>query len=302
MFNYSNNYVINSAVDAPSGLPKWSAQDEVVDDNGIVIKEANFDVKRMGIFKKSGVVSIFKNSYSPGTEGKAVFTMKKGNYGTPAGSGSYMLDIYVRLTGQNLDSRFSNAYVLKGTPFTFAISVTDEDTTATMADKFASQINRVAQEYGDMRLVATANGNDLTLMAGEQDLKYNYIFERAILKQLDNSNPLPVEHSYKEVTKAVTTNAIQPFGDYGWMIRNFILPTTENRAVWGIHEEDQPIVGGKYNQYTITLCNRVGVQGADHVGDVVHAETIHVFYVLDSLSTEFEAALQKVGTIMDARA
>lgn len=302
MFNYSNNYVINAAIDGFSGLPKWSAQDEVVDANGVITKEANFEVKRMGTFKKSSIVSIFKNAYSPGTEGTAVFTMKKGSFGKPAGSGSYMLDIYVRLTGQNLDSRFSNAYVLKGTPFTFAISVTDSDTTADMAEKFANQINRIAQEYGDMRLVATANGNDLTLKAGEQDLKYNYIFERAILKQLDDSKELPVEHNYKEVAKAVVTNAVQPFGDYGWMIRNFILPTTENRAIWGIHEEDQPIVGGKYNQYTITICNRVGVQGSDHVGDVVHAETVHVFYVLDSLSTEFEAALQKVGTIVDARA
>lgn len=301
MFNYSNNYVINTAVDAFSGLPKWSAQDEVVDGSGVITKEANFEIKRMGAFKKSAIRSIYRNVASSGTEGKAVFTMKKGAFGNPNGTGSYMLDIYVRLSGQNLDSRFSNAYVLKGTPFTFSIEVDDTDTTATMAQKFAEQINRMGVEYGDMRLTATAQGNDLTVKAGEQDLKYNYIFERANLQQLDDSKDLPVEHVYKTVNSAVVTTPVQPFGDYNWMIRNMILPTTENRAIWGIHEEDQPIVGGQYNQYTITICNRVGVQGSAHVGDVVHAETTHVFYVLNSLATEFEAALQKVGTIVDAK-
>lgn len=300
MFTYSNNYVINSAVDTFSKLPKWSAQDEVVD-NGVVTTEASMVIKRMGAFKKSAVRSIYRTPYSAGTEGKAVFTMKKGSVGQPNGSGSYMLDIYVRLTNQNLDSRFANPYVLKGTPFTFEINVTDDDTTATMAQRFAEQINRMAQEYGDMRLKAVANGNDLTLTAGETDLQYNYIFEKAALKELDETKEFPVDQKYVEVAKAVTTAAIQPFGDYEWMIRNIVLPTTENRAIWGIHEEDQPIVGGHYNQYVITICNRVGVQGAAHVGDVVYAETQHVFYVLDSLATEFEAALQKVGTIIDAQ-
>lgn len=302
MFNYSNTYVINTAIDAGSGLPKWSAQDEETDASGVVTKQANFEIKRMGKFVKSAVRSIYKTPYSPGVEGKAVFTMKKGSFGDANGSGSYMLDIYIRLTGQNLDSRFANAYVLKGTPFTFAITVTDDDTTQTMARKFADQINRMALEYGDMLLKAVASGNDLTITAGEQDLKYNYIFEKANLTQLDEKTSNPAERNYKLVAKADTVVSEQPFGDYGWMIKNIVLPTTEHRAIWGVHEEDQPIVGGKYNQYTITICNRVGVQGADHVGDVVYAETQHIFYVLDTLATEFEAALQKVGVIVDTRA
>lgn len=301
MFNYTNTWVINSAKDEPSGLPKWSAEDEVVED-GVVKKEASFEVKRMGIFKKSAIRSIFRTEASEGTEGVAVFTMKKGTFGNPAGTGSYMLDIYVRLSGQNLDSRFSNAYVLKGTPFTFSIKVTDDMTTTDMAKAFADQINRMSLEYGDMRLVATANGNDLTVKAGERDLKYNYIFERANLQQMDNSSEFPAEHKYTTIATAAVTKPVQPFGDYGWMIRNIILPTTENRAIWGVHEEDQPIMGGKYNQYTITICNRVGVQGGAHVGDVVNAETTHVFYVLNSLAAEFEAALQKVGTIVEYNA
>ena len=293
MFKYTNSYIINSATDV-SGLPKWSAQDE---QDG---KEANFNIKRMGTFVKSSVRSIYRTKYSEGIEGKAVFTMQKGTYGSPAGTGEYMLDMYVRLTNDNLDSRFANDLVLKGMPFTFSITVTDSDTTSDMADKFADQINRMGIEYNDFRLQAAAVGAQLTVWAGEQDLKYHVLFERAVLRQYDGSAEFPVDRVYREVSQATVTKPVLPFGDYQWMIRNVMLPTTENRAIWNVHEEDLPIVGGHYNQYYITICNRVGVQGATHVGDVVYSETYHSFYVLDSLATEFEAALQKVGTIQDA--
>lgn len=301
MFQYSNSYIINSATDALSGLPKWSSQDEE-SSAGVITKEANMVIKRMGTFKKSAVKSIYKTAASDGVEGKVEFTMRKGTYGSPAGTGEYMLDLYVRLTNDNLDSRFANDFVLKGMPFTFAIEVTDSDTTTTMAQKFADQINRMGIEYNDFRLVAEANAAVLTIKAGEAGLKYNVLFERAILRQYDGSAEFPVDRVYKEVTEGTVTKPVLPFGDYDWMIRNFMLPTTENRAIWNVHEEDLPIMGAKYNQYIITICNRVGVQGAAHVGDVVYAETQHSFYVLSTLATEFEAALQKVGTIVEVYA
>lgn len=300
MFNFTNSYIINSATDTLSGLPKWSSQAHQ-EDAGVVTVEGNMVIKRMGTFKHSAVKSIYRTVYSAGTEGQVVFTMQKGTYGTPAGTGSYMLDLYVRLTNDNLDSRFANDFVLKGMPFTFSIEVTDSDTTTDMATKFADQINRMGIEYGDMRLVASATGNQLTIKAGETDLKYNVLFERAYLRQYDGSAEFPVDRLYKEINQGVVTKPVLPFGDYQWMIRNVMLPTAENRQVWGVHEEDLPVVGGHYNQYFITICNRVGVQGADHVGDVVYAETYHSFYVLDSLATEFEAALKDIGVaIVDA--
>lgn len=303
MFNYTNSYIINSATDV-SGLPKWSSQAEE-SGGGVVTVEGNMEIKRMGRFKKSSVRSIYRTRYSAGTEGQAVFVMQKGTYGSPAGTGEYMLDMYIRLTNDDLDSRFANDFVLKGMPFTFSINVTDSDTTSDMATKFADQINRMAIEYNDLRLQAEAIGAQLTVKAGEQDLKYSVLFERAILRQYDGSAELPVDRVYREIAQATVTKPVLPFGDYQWMIRNVMTPTTENRAIWGVHEEDLPVVGGHYNQYFITICNRVGVQGGAHVGDVVHAETYHSFYVLDSLATEFEAALVNIapnGQILDADA
>lgn len=293
MFNWTGHHIINSAVDENSGTPRWVAQDA---QGG---KPARFIVKRMGQFTSESVKGIYKTAYSPKVAGKVVITMKKGDFDLEkSGSGSYVLDLYVRLSGQNLDSRFANPYVLKGQPFTYSIEVTDDDTTATMAQKFANVINKSGVLYGDYRLKATYSGNDLTIMAGEVGLEEFLLFEKVDLKQMDERQPNPVRRTYKSVnaTKAVTKPA-QAFGDYDWIIRNYILPTTEHRNIWSVHELDQPILNGHYNAYVIDICNEVGVQGMDHVGDLVNARTQHVFYVLDSLATEWEAALAKVGTV-----
>lgn len=296
MFNWTGHHIINSAVDENSGTPKWVAQDA---QGG---KPAKFIVKRMAQFTSESVKAIYKTPYTPKVDGKVVITMKKGNFDIDkAGVGSYMLDLYVRLSGQNLDSRFANPYVLKGQPFNFTIEVTDADTTATMAQKFAEQINKSGVLYGDNRLKATYSGNDLTIMAGEKGLEEYLLFEKAELMQMDERQPNPVRRTYKSVGAVKTvTKPAQAFGDYDWIIKNYILPTTEHRNIWSVHELDQPVLNGHYNAYTIRLCNQVGVQGMDHVGDIVNAETQQVFYVLDSLATEFEAALSKVGTIQQA--
>ena len=41
--------------------------------------------------------------------------------------------------------------------------------------------------------------------------------------------------------------------------------------------------------------------GTNAVGQVVKSKTTHVFYVLDSLATEFETALKVLGTIHEIK-
>lgn len=298
MFQFTNNWIINGAVDLTSGEPLWSAS--VATDT----MPASFVVKRMGAFTDENVKAIYKAEYQAAEGGSVTITMKKGKLDyNGIGVGSYMIDLYARLSGQNENSLWANDFVLKGKPFTFAIEVTDDMTTADMAKAFADQINKMGIMYQDYTLTATANGNDLVIESGEPEMKEFVLFEKARLLQLDEKNPNPVQRTYQPIGVNGEIKApVQGFGDYGWMIRNYRLPTTENRAIWNQNEFNQPIAGGRYNQYTIVMCNRVGVQGSDHVGDVVYAETTHVFYVLDTVATEFEAALATVGEIKDGRA
>lgn len=298
MFNYTNTWIINSATDRESGLAKWSAQDE----QGTT--PANFDVKRCGHFTKDNVKSIFKTSYSLGVNGKVTIAMKKGTYGFGgSGAGNYQIFLQVMLTGATApqDSRYANDFVQKGKPYAFSIEVTDSMSTADMANAFAAQINRMAEEYGDRELIATVSSNDVVIECGDEGIQKYLLFTKAQLLQLDERRDNPARREYAEVSKGVVVNPEESFGTYDHLIRAIALPTTEHRAWLSVHEEDQPIVGGKYNQYVITMQNEVGVQGLAHVGDVVTARTTHIFYVLDSISGQFEEALKKVGEIKDSK-
>lgn len=294
MFNYTNTWIINSATDRESGLAKWSAQEE----QGTT--PANIDIKRCGHFTKNNVVSIYKTPFSLGVNGKVTITMKKGTFGYQnSGAGNYQIFLQVRLTGATApqDSRYANDFVQKGKPYAFSIEVTDSMSTADMANAFAAQINRMAEEYNDRELVATVSSNDVVIECGDEGIQKYLLFEKAQLLQLDERRDNPARREYAEVAKGTVVTPEEPFGTYDHLIRSIALPTTEHRAWLSVHEEDQPIVGGKYNQYVITMQNEVGVQGLAHVGDVVTARTTHVFYVLESISGEFETALAKVGEI-----
>lgn len=295
--NYTNTFIINSAVDTKSQLAKWSSQAE---QGG---KPANFDVKRCGHFTKNNVRSIWKTPYNAGTKGKLTITMKKGTFGVGgSGSGSYQVLIWVMLSGATApqDSRYANDFVEKGKPYAFSIEVTDSMATTDMATAFADQINRMSQEYDDYELVATASGSDLVIEHGEADMAYYLKFTKGQLMQFNETAENPVRKDYTLVQNGVTVEPVEPFGTYDHLIRTISLPTSANRAWLNPNEEQQPIVGGHYNQYTIEMQEEVGVQGMSHMGQVVEARTTHVFYVLDTIASSFESALSQVGEIKDA--
>lgn len=67
---------------------------------------------------------------------------------------------------------------------------------------------------------------------------------------------------------------------------------------FGVNLDENPIIGAKYNQYTIHYCTNRGVLGTNAVGDTVKSVTTHVFYVNQNVATDFETALAKIGTVL----
>ena len=65
--------------------------------------------------------------------------------------------------------------------------------------------------------------------------------------------------------------------------------------VFGTNQDENPIIGAKYNQYTIHYCTDRGVLGTNAVGDTVKSVTTHVFYVNQNVASEFETALANIA-------
>lgn len=93
-------------------------------------------------------------------------------------------------------------------------------------------------------------------------------------------------------------------GTYQQLMKDLRLPTAENDGPWSITAQQQelPIPGNKYVQYTLHYISCRGVLGGSAVGEVTHSKTTHVFFVpadccacATGLDAEFLEALKTAG-------
>lgn len=93
-------------------------------------------------------------------------------------------------------------------------------------------------------------------------------------------------------------------GTYWQVMKDLRLPTAENDGPWSITAQQQeiPVPGNKYVQYTLHYISCRGVLGGSAVGEVTHSKTTHVFFVpadccacASGLDAEFLAALKEAG-------
>lgn len=297
MFNYTNTILLNSNLDS-SGKAKWSSTAEVGPDPGPAV-EGSFDVKRFMKFMKSNVASIYKRKAVDPTLGTATLTIVN------KGAGTYRIALYVRLEGcQN--SYYSNDFVFKGKPLYYEFAVKDGDASAQIATAVAKLAKHLQVLFNDYKSVEfKASGNTLILTAADEFLRFTRVdvqkfnpdaginggaFETFISAKTDD------DPDY-DGTNVIVQGTLG-FGTYYQISKDLRLPTMDARRAWAVNQEELPIPGAKYNQFTVKYVkNRGQVGGGACVGQDVTSITTHVFFVKTDISDAFEAALANVGTI-----
>lgn len=280
MFQYTNTIVLNSLKDVTTGLEK------------IVKRSDNIEVRRVNKFLKSNVSAIYKRAASDPVIGKAEFTI------TNPGAGIYRLKLYIRLSGSQ-NSYYSNDFVFKGKPFVYEFKITSNTTTATdVAKEIKRVIDKIQAFYGDKYIKAEVAEDKLTIRGVDE----YQLFTEAKIQKLNTAanNPLTNE-VFEDVTKGTITKSVEGFGTYTHILKDLRLPTIEARKFEAVNQEELPVPGAKYNQYIIEYKVDRGLFGGAAVGQQVTSKTTHVFYVLDSLATEFETALEVLGTIHEIK-
>lgn len=295
MFKWTNTLIVNSNLDS-SGKAKWSAQPEDTG-SGVV---GSFEFKRVNKFLKPNVVHIYKRAASDPVLGKVTFTMDN------QGVGNYRVALYIRLSGSQ-NSYYSNDFVFKGRPLMYEFAVKDASATAAdIAKEAARVIEKIQTIYGDHWIKASANGNNLVI----EGMDEYQLFTKAEIQKFDPTlntalvggefvtiaTALPADDpDYDEVNTIVKSK--EGFGTYWMILKDLRLPTLEARRFAALNEEELPVAGAKYNQYTIYYCKERGIMGGDAVGEVTKSMTTHVFYVKEDLAADFEAALGNIGTV-----
>lgn len=280
MFQYTNTIVLNSLKDVTTGLSK------------IVEGLDNIEVRRVNKFLKSNVSAMYKRAASDPVIGKAEFTI------TNPGAGIYRLKLYIRLSGSQ-NSYYSNDFVFKGKPFVYEFKIASDSTNAAgVAKEIKRVIDKIQAFYGDKYIKTEVTENKLIIHGVDE---YQLFTEAKIQKlNVAANNPLTNE-VFEDVIEGKITKSVEGFGTYTHILKDLRLPTIEARKFEAVNQEELPVPGAKYNQYIIEYKVDRGLFGGAAVGQQVTSKTTHVFYVLDSLATEFETALKVLGTIHEIK-
>ena len=89
---------------------------------------------------------------------------------------------------------------------------------------------------------------------------------------------------------------VEPFATGEWLIENLRFPTYPNIRWAAVGEEDRPVPGQLYTQYSFAYDSpRPQFGGLSGVGQKVEAVTRHIYYVPTSLESDFEAGFTGLG-------
>lgn len=300
MFQFTTTNVINSDKDLTTGKPLWTTKDAA---GGT---PASLNIKRVNNFIATNVVAIYKAVAQDAENAKVTF-----DFAQVSGTAGdiFRLHIYVGLSQASQSSLYANDLQWKGKPFSvdFVWGTNATDTVT----KLVKTINKYsAMVYNKKLLNVTNNGTYITIEAVDEYQRFKFVNiekfdagayhgmgEYNVVRSLDN---LTKKNSNAEVTATAEGYFVgkEGFGTYPFLLHNLRLPTYARNRWLGLNQDETPIVGAKYNQYTIYYCVNRGILGDNAVGDIVRSRTTHVFYVKQDLATAFETALDKVGTVI----
>ena len=298
MFKYSVTSVINANKDYTTDLPLFEGLSGETQADGTVLED-RLKIRRGLEFKKSNVQAIYHRGYRAAVNPEYKVALDT----VAATPGIYRISLYVTLSGSQ-DERYANTRVLKGKPIFVEFEVTaKENTAALVADKVIAITKKYLQMvYEDKIINIVKDGTTGIIIKG---ISGEQRFSKVALEKWDGTDWFTLDESINGVpgTK-ITVTAIgdNGFGTYRNIIKDLRLPTAANTRWTHIAQDEIPVVGGMYDQYTIVYCVHRGVLGSDAVGDDVTSVTEHVFYVKSDVKVAWEAALAKLGTVTEVNA
>lgn len=283
MFKYSVTSVINTIKDYTTGLPLFEGLVGETQTDGTVLED-RLKIKRGLEFKKSNIQAIYHRGYREAVKPEYKVALAT----VAANPGIYRISLYVTLSGSQ-DERYANTRVLKGKPIFVEFEVTaKENTAALVADKVVAITKKYLQMVYEDKIINivkdSTTGIIIKGISGEQR------FSKVALEKWENNDWIVLDDvPGTEIT--VTAIGDNGFGTYRNIIKDLRLPTAANTQWTHIAQDEIPVVGGVYDQYTIVYCVHRGVLGSDAVGDDVTSITEHVFYVKSDVIPDWKAAL-----------
>lgn len=298
MFQFTTTTIVNSLQDY-----NFPANDLITE-----IKEGNtvkgIHIKRDFNFLADNVEAIYKRAASDPVMAQATIDLTEVT--APSADTTFRIAIYIRLSGcQN--SYYANDFVFKGKPFYIEFLWKNGETAANVAKKVVKIAKKYQQMVYEYQLLAISENAGVLTIDGTDEYQ---TLTKVDFEKFDENKGAWQEGGHVGAFEAIDSiedkdgdivtlvrQAKQGFGTYRNMIKDYRLPTAANTRWNKIVQDETPVVGAKYNQYTVVYCVNRGIMGGDAVGEVVKSKTTHVFFVKQDLASAFETQLAKIGTV-----
>lgn len=306
-FNFETTTIINSLT-APgfAGVTAHSGATTVKDHPRFWVDSEDatnpvLRIARGGRFARQNVQSIIKRAWEDPEYFQVTFDMTKVTAKLTDQVTSLLgrLVIKVELQGSN-DVIYADAYSRHIKPFyiEFPVSATDKGKEADLAKKVARIANKYGNlVYGDLQLTVNTDGTKVVVTGTDEYQKVAEASLEIYNEAHQTFDCCAAFGDYEYDSDGVLVSQGKPgVGTYRQLVKDIVLPTEAHREWANPFEDEAPILGGHYNEYTITLCvERPGLGGLSAVGQQIVSTTVHTFFVLDSVCQAFEEALKSVA-------
>ena len=245
-------------------------------------------VKKVGNYKAADVVSVHKQPGSNAVKEIVAITI-------PAGlaTKTYRLQIIVKQVGANV-SEFANSLTRNNKILQFEVA--GSTTAATMATALEAAIKAYNRDSKNAKCTVSLNTATLTLTGVDEYIRFASVEFHELAESVTGYDSFEVK-----ATGTVSTPGSEGFGTPRWILKNLRMPTLENTGWTALHQDERPIPGGLYTQYSLKQAVKRGeLQGMGAVGQEMTSVTTHVFYVLTgAVSAALEAACATAGIQID---
>ena len=312
MFKYTHEMILNSLV-AEDGTEKARAivipSGNEVSANHMMFRkdmelrkdEKGFSIQRFGEYKTRNVLDqkMFK---TPGVRGKkSVMTIECDGLIAKDAEGVYEAGLYNFTFAIKMPNRFYGEYAhpnymgfFKPVMIGFEVSPDLAADGTKLAKVIANDLNLVIPANNKFVYVKAEGSKVILTIPDVYGHFGEYRFERYDPTMCDSC--LGEYFSRNVEDKITIVDGLEPFCTGQWLIENYRFPSYPNVRYAALNEDEYPIAGALYTEYTFTYCaNRIGFGGMSGVGQEVSAVTKHVLFVENSLVDDFEKVIKDAG-------
>ena len=313
MFQYTHEVIFNSLT-----MPDGSKRLVLNGTKGpLVIKRGGEYwgrfIQDLKVYRTDGHEGVYELLTIDASKLASVFPGRDGAFMTP---GTYNLVIFVKLLDPHALYEFGYPnYKSFGRHIVIGFDVTASDTAKEVAAKIYESLSMAIRR--EEILVGGLDDSGETPIVGEFEedatvvaLRANHYalrFDTVGIALYDETTCdscvgeyLPTidifTNSNDELNAAeVVTPGVEPFATGRWLVENLRFPTYPNIRWAAVGEDDRPIPGVLYTQFSFAYDSpRPQFGGLSGVGQKVEAVTRHIYYVPTSLADEFAAELEKL--------